>query len=146
MDEPEARRRLSEARVARLATIDERGRPHLVPFVFVLDGDTIYSPVDHKPKTTTRLQRLRNIERNPEATVLADHYEEDWAKAWWVRARGRGRVLERRNPEFARAERLLAEKYDQYRGAPAFGPVIAIDVAEWRGWSSAEGRPLHSSP
>ena len=138
------RRRLSEARVARLATVDDRGRPHLVPFVFVLDGDTIYSPIDRKPKTTTRLQRLRNIERNPNVTVLADHYEEDWTKAWWARARGLGRVLERGHAEFARAEDLLAAKYEQYRDDPAAGPIIAIDVTEWRGWSYAEGRPVHS--
>src|SRR2546421_5107435 len=117
MNEAEVRRRLSEARVARLATVDDRGRPHLVPFVFVLDGDTIYSPIDRKPKTTTRLQRLRNIERNPNTTVLADHYEEDWTTARWVRARGLGRVLARGDPAIARAEDLFTPKYEQYPDA-----------------------------
>jgi PPOX class probable F420-dependent enzyme len=145
MDDAEARRRFAAARVARLATIDEHGRPHIVPFVFVFDGGTIYSAVDEKPKTTRRLQRLRNIERNPNATALADHYEDDWSSAWWVRARGRARVIEPPDQEFSRAERLLAAKYAQYREAPPAGPVIAIDVDDWRGWAYEEGGPVHST-
>jgi PPOX class probable F420-dependent enzyme len=145
MEESEARRRFASARVARLATIDDRGRPHLVPFVFVLDGDTIYSAIDQKPKTTRRLQRLRNIERNPNAAVLADHYEDDWTAAWWVRARGGARVIVRGDEEFSRARRLLAAKYEQYRDDPPIGPVIAIDIEDWRGWAHVEDRPIHSA-
>ena len=70
----EMRRRLQEARVARLGTVAPDGRPHLVPCVFAFEGDTIYTPIDHKPKRTRRLQRLRNIEANPDAAVLVDHY------------------------------------------------------------------------
>lgn len=140
------RRRVSEARVGRLATIDSSGGPHLVPFVFVLDprGDTIYSEVDDKPKRTKRLKRLANIRHEPRVAVIVDHYEADWDRAWWVMMRGRGRVLE------SGAERdlgleLLAEKYEQYRlgteSESEPGPVIAIDVELWRGWSADEGRP-----
>jgi PPOX class probable F420-dependent enzyme len=132
------RRLVAEARVARLATIDPRGRPHLVPFVFVLDDDTLYSSVDQKPKADRELQRIRNIRTHPEVAVLVDHYVEDWPRLWWVRLRGRGRVIEA-GPERDRALLLLAGKYEQYTTAPPPGPAIAVDVEEWRGWS---WRPL----
>jgi PPOX class probable F420-dependent enzyme len=139
LERDEARRRFAEARVARLATVDDRQRPHVVPFVFVLEGETVYSPTDEKPKKSTRLQRARNLEQNPNATVLADHYEEDWNTVWWVRARGRGRIVERGTEEFELANRLLADKYPQYENEPSTGPAIAIDVEEWLGWAYAEG-------
>jgi PPOX class probable F420-dependent enzyme len=131
----EQRQRVEEARVARLATLDAAGRAHLVPLCFVLEGETIFSAVDRKPKRTTRLQRLENIRSCPEVTVLVDHYEEDWSRLWWVRLRGKGRVIEA-GPDRARALALLAEKYGQYRREPPEGPLIAIDVEEWRSWSA----------
>lgn len=128
------RRLVADARVGRLATLDPDGRPNLVPFVFALEGDSLYSSVDEKPKGSRRLRRVENLRRDPEVTVLVDHYEEDWPGLWWVRLRGRGRVLED-GPERARALALLRDKYPQYREAPPRGPVIAVDVIEWRGWS-----------
>jgi PPOX class probable F420-dependent enzyme len=129
--------RVLAARVARLATIDEEGRPHLVPICFVLDRDVLYSAVDEKPKRSRRLKRLANIRAHPDVTVLVDHYEEDWSRLWWVRVRGAARVLEA-GQEHDRALALLAEKYDQYRAEPPRGPVIAVRVREWRGWSAAQ--------
>jgi PPOX class probable F420-dependent enzyme len=127
------RRCVAEARVGRLATMDPDGRPNVVPFVFVLDGDTLYSAVDEKPKRSRRPRRVANIDARPDVTVLVDHYEEDWARLWWVRLRGRGRIVGD-GPEFDRALTLLAEKYGQYRDAPPPGPVIAIEILEWRSW------------
>lgn len=133
------RRLVTGSRVARLATIDPDGRPHVVPLVFAVDGDVLYSSIDDKPKRTLRVRRLANIQANPDlVTVLVDHYEEDWPSVWWVRLRGTGRVLEG-GPERDRGLGLLAEKYPQYRDMPPQGAVIALDVAEWRGWS---WRPL----
>ena len=77
-----------DARVARLATVSRDGRPHVVPICFVLDGDTLHTAVDEKPKRTRSLQRLRNIEANPNVEVLIDGYDEDWSRLWWVRLRG----------------------------------------------------------
>jgi PPOX class probable F420-dependent enzyme len=131
------RQRVAEARVGRLATIDFDGRAAMVPFGFVLDGQTLFSSVDQKPKSTTRLRRLDNIRRDPRVTVLVDHYEDDWSRLWWVRLRGRGRVIDR-GPERDRAVGLLVEKYPQYRDSPPSGPVIAIEVDEWRGWQSVQ--------
>ena len=92
------RERVRTARVARLATTDPDGRPHLVPIVFVLDGQTLYSAVDAKPKRSRRLRRVANARERPNVTVLVDNYEDDWGRLWWVRLRGRARVLEERRP------------------------------------------------
>lgn len=129
------RRLVTGSRVARMATIDPDGRPHIVPLVFVVEGDTLYSSIDDKPKGTPRVRRLTNIRASPErVTVLIDHYEDDWPAVWWVRLRGTGRVLEE-GQERDRGLALLAEKYPQYRDMPPQGAVIALDVTEWRGWS-----------
>ena len=123
-----------DARVARLATVDLRGLPHVVPICFVIDGDVLYSAVDEKPKRTRQLQRLRNIEANPRVEVLIDHYDEDWSRLWWVRLRGTARVTE--DPG---AISLLAAKYPQYAERPPAGPVIAVAVEERVDWSAAGG-------
>jgi PPOX class probable F420-dependent enzyme len=133
----EARRRLAAARVARLATADATGRPHVVPFVFAVDGDVVWSAVDGKPKRSRDLRRLANVAANPAVSVLADHYDDaDWSALWWVRADGRGRVLDAGSPEGRRAVELLTERYEQYRTGPPSGPVLAVDVEQWVGWSA----------
>ena len=131
----EMRQRVLDARVARLATVDAEGRPHLVPICFALDGDIVYSAVDEKPKRSKRLKRLDNIRANPHVSVLVDHYEEDWKRLWWVRLDGTARVLEG-GPEREHALALLREKYEQYRSQPPTGPVIAIGIERWRGWAA----------
>src|SRR5918996_3601601 len=137
------RRLVAGSRVARMATIDPDGRPHLVPLVFAMDGDTLYSSIDDKPKSTHRVRRLGNIRANPDrVTVLVDHYEDDWPTVWWVRLRGIGRILDEGDGR-DRGLRLLAEKYPQYRDMPPQGSVIALDVTEWRGGS---WRILHTLP
>ena len=133
---PELRGRVVEARVARLATLDPDGRPHLVPVVFVLDGDTVYTAVDAKPKRTNVLKRIENARRRPDATVLVDHYDEQWSRLWWVRLRCRARVLDD-GAEAERALLLLIEKYEQYRAQPPVAPVLALDIVEWRSWTGA---------
>jgi PPOX class probable F420-dependent enzyme len=135
-DQEVMRSRVDRARVGRLATVDAVGRPHLVPICFALDGDVLYSAVDEKPKRTKRLKRLENVRQHPAATVLVDHYEEDWSRLWWVRLRGEARVLDN-DPESERALALLAEKYPQYRREPPAGPVIRLEIQEWLGWSAA---------
>jgi PPOX class probable F420-dependent enzyme len=129
----EARRRFAAAQVARLATADAAGTPHLVPVAFVLAGETIYSAVDAKPKRTTALRRLANVRENPAVALLVDHYEDDWDALWWVRADGIGRVLDPEEPEAERAVALLRERYPQQR---AVGEVLAVDVERWSGWSA----------
>src|SRR5262245_51996297 len=123
LDLEEARGRLRAARVARLATVGEDGRPHLVPVAFAAWDDAIAIAVDHKPKRTTELQRLRNIRANPHVAVLVDHYDERWEHLWWVRADGRAVVVEDEDGRAAPVRRLC-EKYPQYRQRVPEGPVI----------------------
>jgi PPOX class probable F420-dependent enzyme len=129
----EARARFSGARVARLATADAAGRPHLVPIAFAVAGDTIYSAVDAKPKRTRALRRLANVRANPAVSLLVDHWDEDWSRLWWVRADGTGRVLAPAEPEARRAVELLRERYPRQR---ATGEVLAVAVERWSGWSA----------
>jgi len=129
--------RFDTRRVVRLATVDASGRPHLVVTTFALSGSTVYLVVDEKPKTTRDLKRLRNIRANPGVALLADHYDEDWTRLWWVRADGRAVIVE--DPEVAaQALGLLAERYPQYRASRPGGPVIAVTVDAWTGWAPDE--------
>jgi PPOX class probable F420-dependent enzyme len=134
----EARRRFAEARVATLATANVDGRPHVVPIVFAVEGDTVYSAVDSKPKRTTSLRRLAHLNANPQAALLVHHYDdEDWARLWWVRADGNGRVLDPEEPEAREGVARLVERYAQYRDDGPSGPVVAVDVFRWSGWTGA---------
>lgn len=135
LDPGKARQRFATARVARLATASADARPHVVPIVFALTGDVLYTAVDAKPKTTTSLRRLANIADNPAVAVLADHYDDDWTQLWWARADGTARLVEG-GDEVAAALRLLAARYPSYAVQPPPGPVIAVDVARWSGWSA----------
>jgi PPOX class probable F420-dependent enzyme len=121
-----------DAEVARLASVDAAGRPHVVPICFVIDGDTLFTAVDEKPKRTRRLRRLANIEANPVVEVLIDHYDEDWSRLRWARLRGTARIVEDRH-----AVELLAAKYPQYQEEPPAGPVIAVAIEEQREWTAS---------
>jgi PPOX class probable F420-dependent enzyme len=129
-----ARERFIASPVARLATAGTDSVPHVVPVTFAARNDDIYFAVDHKPKNTRNLRRLRNIGENPSVSVLVDHYDEDWSALWWARADGRGDVLGDER-ERDRALKLLRQKYRQYEDSPPRGPVVAIRVERWTGWA-----------
>jgi PPOX class probable F420-dependent enzyme len=135
LGEKDARERFAAARVARLATVDGDCVPHLVPVTFAVGGDAIFFAVDHKPKTTTDLRRLRNIEANPTVAFLVDRYDDDWRNLWWVRADGVARALTEPD-ERAGPVRLLQDKYPQYREHPPAGVVVRATVTAWHGWSA----------
>ena len=126
------RQRFANARVAHLATVDATGAPHLVPLVFALVEDVIHSAVDGKPKRHTALRRLANIAHEPRVSVLADDYNDDWTRLWWVRADGVARVLESSPTGLA----ALTAKYPQYVTAPPPGPFLEIQVRRWASWSA----------
>ena len=135
MTTDEARGLFAAARVARLATVGAAGRPHLVPVVFAVAGDVVYSAVDAKPKRTTALRRLENVRENPRVALFADHYDDsDWDALWWVRADGVARVLDGSDPEALRAIELLVARYAQYRERPPRDQVLAVSVERWSGW------------
>jgi PPOX class probable F420-dependent enzyme len=130
---------VAEGRVARLATVDEAGSPHVVPVCYATDGRTYYSPLDAKPKRTPpeRLQRVRNIRRNPRVALLIDHYDEDWSRLRFVMVRGRAELLEA-GAEWQAARALLEAKYPQYAGLPLppEAPVIKIVPEHVVRWSA----------
>lgn len=133
----DARDLLSSARVAVLASVRPDGRAHAVPIVFAIDGDYLYTAVDHKPKSTTRLARLENIAANPQVSVLAQHYNDDWEQLWWVRVDGEAAVLESAVHR-QKAVDLLMAKYAQYRSQVPSGDVIAVRIDRLTGWAAAD--------
>jgi PPOX class probable F420-dependent enzyme len=138
LDATEARARFAAARVGRLATADAGGRPHLVPVCFALDGEDLVSAIDFKPKHTTAMQRLANIQDNPQVCLLVDEYDDaDWSALWWARADGRAAVLDTTQARAARALTVLRERYEQYRLEALPGPVIVIGVERWTGWRAS---------
>jgi PPOX class probable F420-dependent enzyme len=120
--------------VAHLATADLTGQPHLVAICFALARDAIVTAVDRKPKGDKRLKRLDNVRANARASVLVDHYEDDWSALWWARADGHARVLDRDDPGHDAAIAALVERYAQYRSSPPDGPVIEVAVERWSSW------------
>ena len=125
--------RLAAARVGRFATT----APRVVPVTFAVVGRAIVHAVDHKPKTTRALARLEDLRRDPRASLLADHYDEDWSQLWWVRADGTARVLDA--AETPEAIDALAGKYPQYAERRPNGPVVVLAVERISGWESRQG-------
>ena len=137
MTPEEARLRFAAARVARLATANAAGQPHLVPLVFAVEGDRVFSVVDDKPKRSTHLRRMANVTENPHVSLLVDYYEDDWSAIWWVRADGTARIRETGSAAAEAAIDLLAGRYEQYRMRRPRGSVLEVDVLGWSGWSGS---------
>jgi PPOX class probable F420-dependent enzyme len=136
MDIETMRGLVSSAPVGRLATVRRDGRPHVVPICFVVtDDDIVYSAVDDKPKRHHHLQRLSNVTATGTASLLVDEYDDDWSRLWWVRLDGRARLVDN-TAEAEQAIRSLSLKYPQYRDKPPPGPILAVDVQRWVGWSA----------
>ena len=131
------RDRFAAARIARLATVDRTGAPHIVPITFACDGDRVVTAIDHKPKRSSTLKRLDNIAAEPRVSLIVDHYDENWARLWWVRADGTATVLSRGDPGHRDACRRLEARYDEYRRIPVRGQVIDVQVTRWSGWSAS---------
>lgn len=127
-------------RVARLATADARGVPHLVPVCYAIVDDSLYITIDEKPKRTdVPLKRLRNISENPEIAVTMDRWDEDWRRLAWVMLHGRAEILAD-GSEHDAAQQRLRERYPQYRSmdlAPL--PVIAMRIARASAWGDLAG-------
>jgi PPOX class probable F420-dependent enzyme len=133
MDRAEALERLAAARVGHFASITPQGHPHLVVVTFVVIGLNVVHMVDEKPKVTQRLQRLRNVETTPTASLLVDHYDEDWDSLWWVRVDGEVTV-EKDTRNWWEARARLKGKYRQYRNAPPGGPAIFLSIDRLTYW------------
>jgi PPOX class probable F420-dependent enzyme len=130
---------LKKARVARLATLDDKHRPHMVPICFAYDGKVFYTAVDQKPKRVTpeRLARLRNIRAVPRVALLIDEYDEDWTQLWYILIHGKAKLIPKSaHAEHARAIRKLRAKYRQYaQGMLADdAPIIRITPKRTTSW------------
>jgi PPOX class probable F420-dependent enzyme len=133
LSEAACQARLASARVARLATVGE-GRPHIVPVTYAMLGARrLVTAIDQKPKSTTDLRRLRNIETNPQVSILVDHYGDDWRELWWVRIDGSAAIVATGALRAEAIEALVA-KYGQYRDDPPAGPAIVVEIDSWTGW------------
>lgn len=107
-----------------------------MPVTFALSptGRILVTAVDQKPKSTTDLRRLRNIAAENRVSVLADEYDEDWSRLWWVRLDGTAAVATG-DTERAEAIAWLTAKYPQYRGNAPRGPVIRVEIRTVTGWA-----------
>jgi PPOX class probable F420-dependent enzyme len=137
LDEDEARARLAARDHGVLSTVHAERGVDAVPVVYAVDAGFVGVPVDRvKPKSSTRLQRERNLEADPRATLLVDHWDrDDWSRLWWVRAELR--FEDPTGREEALAARL-AERYSQYRDQP-FARVLVLRMVAVTGWAAEGG-------
>jgi coenzyme F420-0:L-glutamate ligase/coenzyme F420-1:gamma-L-glutamate ligase len=132
---------IGRARVARLATADAEGRPHVVPICFAAAGGRLYSAIDEKPKRAQplRLKRVRNILANPHVALVADDYREDWRRLRYALVLGTAAVVEPGAGEHRAAVRALRRKYRQYAAMRLEDrPVLAITPARIVTWRSSQ--------
>lgn len=114
---------INKVRVARLATVDSECKPHLIPVVFVFENGCYFIPIDEKSKRSRpdRLKRVKNIQQNPNVTILIDEYNEDWRKLYFIMIQGTASIIGDKELEqrelllLERAHRLLSDKYLQYQ-------------------------------
>ena len=131
---------LAAQRVARLATADGDGRPHVVPICYALTGDSVYFTIDEKPKRRpgARLKRLANLRANPFAALVVDRYDEDWTRLGWVMVQGRAEVLAS-GPEHDHAQTSLRARYPQLAAMRIEGlPVVAVRIDHASSWGNLE--------
>lgn len=146
LDPAEAKARFAASPVARLATAGRDGRPHVVPCTFAIDDlGRIVIGIDNKPKTSINLRRLRNISENPQVSLIADHYDNDWNQLWWARADGTA-AIERSGAAHQAHWSQLTSKYPQYDGQVLEGPMILVTVESWSGWAFAQGKGHAHAP
>jgi PPOX class probable F420-dependent enzyme len=126
-----ARAILEDARRAALSTVDRHGKPHVVPVCFAIRGAEIISAIDHKPKAGTVMARVRHLESDPHATLMADRWDEDWTKVGWTMVRGVARVEPPTDVE------ALNARYPQYADMPDHDALIVLrpERVLWWTWT-----------
>lgn len=113
-----------------LATVHAHRGVDAVPVVFAVDANRIVTPVDAvKAKSTARLQRLVNLERDPRCALLVDHYEDDWTAVWWVRVHATATVLAGRH--------AALRAFEQYRKAGVVTATIVLEPTLVTGWRAS---------
>tara|TARA_B100000029_G_scaffold102541_2_gene92960 strand:- start:845 stop:1276 length:432 start_codon:yes stop_codon:yes gene_type:complete len=134
----QARGFLNSHRVARFATADPTGQPHVVPICYAVSGNSVYFTIDEKPKQLTDkpLKRIRNLQANPHIALVVDRYEEDWTQLGWVMIQGEAALLGD-GEEHKKAQRLLKVRYPQLYGMQISDlPVIAVQIKHVVSWGN----------
>ena len=134
----QARHFLDRHRVARFATADSGGQPHIVPICYAVSGDSVYFTIDEKPKRLADkpLKRIRNLQQNPHVALVVDRYDEDWTRLGWVMVQGEAALLDN-GEEHSKAQRLLKARYPQLDEMQISElPVIAIRIKRVVSWGN----------
>ena len=136
----EAHTRLAAHDHGVLCTVHAERGVDAVPVVYLVDEDGYVGvPVDRvKEKSSSRLQRERNLEADPRAALLVEHWDRgDWSRLWWVRAelRWQGDAATDRAADLAAG---LARAFPQYRDQP-FSRVLVLRVVAVTGWAAGPG-------
>jgi PPOX class probable F420-dependent enzyme len=128
-----ARDLLAQARVARLALLDEEDLPRVLPVTFAVFEGAVWSAIDQKPKRAAEPARVRRLRRRPEAALLVDRYDDDWSRLAWVELRGAVSV-----EPIGPALDALAEKYPQYVDEPPPGPLLRLAPERFACWRASD--------
>ena len=138
LTEEQARRLLTEARVAHIGVISD-GEPYVTPMSFVVDGARILFRT--KPG-----KRLAAIEASPIVSIEASSFDE--ASGEWRSVIVRGTATVTDDPSMARitVEKLLA-KYEEAIGSPlsrgemqplaSFPHIVAVEIEQMTGMASS---------
>ena len=129
---------IDSMKIARLALINRKNLPEAIPIVFGRHKDILFSPVDGKPKRSSNLARIKNIEVNPNTMLLFDHYSKDWEKLWWLRLVCVSQVVTD-PPDTEFYQTILKEKYEQYQvtrlsNEPYESTFITFNINSVRWW------------
>ena len=129
---PPIRALLDDERRAVMSTVAADGSPHAVPVVFALVENEIVSPIDHKPKSGKVMARMRNLRRDPRATLLIDHWDEDWTRLAWLMVRGTAELDEDYPEDPLHA---LNGRYPQYEPDERHDTLIRLRPTSLLWWS-----------
>lgn len=140
---PTIERFIERARIARLATVDTKSKPHLVPVVFVFDSNRFFIPIDKKRKTIKpeKLKRVTNINENPNVALLIDEYDEDWTKLAFVMIQGKASIVDEvqeENTQLDDAYKKLKIKYPQYQTIGLGEMCIIIEPGKVIAWRNSQ--------
>ncbi len=128
------------AKVARLATVDQKSHPYVVPVVFVFHENLFFIPLDDKTKTVNaiKLKRVKNIEKNANVTLLIDKYQNDWKKLFFLMIHGKAAVMDEKNNKLMdKIHKLLISKYPQYKKIGLGNSCIMINPTKVTFWNNS---------
>jgi len=130
---------IRKSKVARLATVDKNSIPYVVPVVFVFHNESFYIPLDEKTKNVNprKLKRVKNIEKNPNVTLLIDEYQNNWKKLYFLMIHGKATIIEqKKNKHINEIHKLLISKYSQYKKIGSGNSCIKIQPQKVTFWKN----------